>query len=237
MPKPTLPTQKAMRDHCRITYGHYSNLSREWLKLKTTAAQRIATYGYAKIDRDMAEAWEAGFFLESVAVQDAALDWYIGHYRGAMYDSHGDSKERSLDPNREDPAYGLAGYSVGWWTPDTCDDRRCKVKVMNATPGGAVDVWSATVRTCTAHSATGQMLLDAIYGENARKNAMLDVVGDTISLETKDDRTTWRFLSTRIGATDERVLEVTIAQASKPQRDGVKDATALMFGTDAVVVL
>ncbi len=234
MPKPTLPTQKAMRDHCRITYGHYSNLSREWLKLQTTPAERVASYGYAKIDRDMAEVWEAVFSAMPEAQQDTYLDWYIGHYRGAMYDSHGDSKERSLDPNREDPAYGLAGYSVGWWTPDTCDDRRCKVKVMNATPGGTVDVWSATVRTCTAHSATGQTLLDAIYGENGRKNTTLAIVESTISdVET----TTWRFLSTRIGATDERVLEVTIAQTSKPQRDGVKDATALMFGTDAVVVL
>ncbi len=232
MTKPNLPTQQEMRDHCRAAYGHYSNMSREWLKTKLSGAQRIILYGYSKIDRDMAELWEADFLAASIAEQDVFIDWYIDHYRGAMYDSHGDSPERRTDPNREDPMYGLAGISTGWWTPDTCEDRGCKIKVT----GGA---WHHTIRTCPAHSAVGQDLLDTVRGENIRKNTALVIVESVMGLDTKENFTTWSFDSSqRIADTDERVLSVEIlTNMSNPQRTNIQGAADVQFGIGAILVV
>ncbi len=234
MAKPPLPTQAEIRTYCRAHYGHWSNISREWLKTQTTPVERVGTYGYAKVDRAMAELFEADWFTLTEAEQDVFIDWYADHYRGAMYDEQHEGPEKRRDPNREDPMYGLVGITVGWWSPDTCVGRWCKLKVMNETPGGPVDLWDDTMRTCQAHSAVGEALLDTVRGENGRKNTLLTIVG---ALLPEDSTITWAFTSDRLAGTDERVLEVTISGATKLQRNSVADAVDVQFGVGAVLVL
>lgn len=235
MPKPPLPTQAEIRTYCRSHYGHWSNISREWLKTQTSPAERIGTYGYDKVDREMAELFEADWFTLSEADQDTFIDWYADHYRGEMYDTH-EGPEKRRDPNREDPMYGLVGITVGWWSPDTCAGRKCKLKVMNETVGGSVDIWDDTMRTCPAHSASGQKLRDACKGENDRKNSMLAIIESIVSLETKEDRTTWVFTDDRIGTTDERVLTVNVEDVTNPELTNIQGAVDLQFGTGSILV-
>lgn len=229
MSKPPLPTSAEIRTYCRANYGHWSNISREWLKTQTNVIERIGTYGYSEIDREMAELFEADWFTLTDVEQDVFIDWYANHYRGAMYDSHGDSSERRADPNREDPMYGLVGISTGWWTPDTCADRGCKIKIT----GG---VWHHTFRTCPAHSAVGDALLDTVLGENGRKNTLLAIVEALIDKETRDNAT-WAFTFDRLPGSDERVLEVTITGTNKQQRDSVEGAADVQFSPGAIRVL
>ncbi len=229
MPKPTLPTQQEMRDWCRTTEAGYTNISREVLILEWGDKDT------EHVNRWAAEDWE-DVWLNALtpAEQDVYIDWYIDWYRGARR-TKPYARVQNGDPNAEIPAYGLAGYVTGRWRdPTVCE---CTFYMVGASPGATPDVLFTVLRQGPEHSLSGQALHDTVYGESSRKSATLKIIEDTINLETKDDRTTWRFLDTRIGATDERVLEVTISGTNKQQRDGVEDAAALMFGSGAVVVL
>lgn len=232
MAKPTLPTQQEMRDYCRANYGHYSNLSREWLIQRTSESERIATYGYAEINRDMAEVWEADFFTKPVADQDVLLDWYINWYRTSKARYNG---AKYGDPAHEDPHYNLGGYVIGRWRdPTVC---RCTFYVIGASPGAAPHVWVRTIRRGSEHSLSGQALRDTVYGESDRKSKVLAMITSLVSLEAKEDRTTWVFTTTRLSGSDERVLEITIVRTAKPQRDKVAAAADIQFGPGAVLVL
>jgi hypothetical protein len=229
VPKPPLPSQAEIRDYCRATYGHYSNLSREWLKQRTTPADRIAQYGRATIDREMAEDWEAAFLAMSPAEQDPFLDWYASWYTGPRYD-----RDKNRDPNAEGPTYGLVGILQGTWRPDTCG---CRFRVMNETPGGSVTVWIDTVRNCPEHTAQAQALLDAVYGENRRKNGVLSIIEGLATLADREANAgAWAFDSTRIPGTDERVLLFNTIGLNPQQRSGLQNAADVQFGTGTVVI-
>ena len=229
MPKPPLPTQQEMRDHCRVTYGHYSNISREVLILE-----------WGDKDTEHVNRWAAEDFEDvwlnalTPTEQDVYIDWYIDWYRGARRTKRYD-RAGNQDPNAELPAYGLAGYATGRWRdPTVCE---CTFYMVGASPGATPDVLFVVLRQGPEHSLSGQALRDTVYGESSRKSATLAIIEATISLETKDDRTTSTFTSDRLPGTDERVLEVTISGTNKPTRDTVQGAADVQFGSGAVVVL
>ncbi len=229
MPKPPLPTQQEMRDYCRATYGHYSNISREVLILEWGDKDT------EHVNRWAAEDWE-DVWLNALtpAEQDVYIDWYIDWYRGARRDKPYRGAENG-DPNAELPAYGLAGYVTGHWTdPTVCE---CTFYMVGASPGASSDVLFVVLRQGPEHTLSGQELRDTVYAESSRRGTVLAIVESIISLEVKDDRTTLAFTSDRLPGTDERVLEVTISGANKPQRDAVKGAADVQFGTGAVIVL
>lgn len=231
MPKPPLPTQEEMRTYCRTSSGALSNLSREWLKQRTTAAERIASVGYPQINRSMAEDWEARFPTLSTADQDAFWDWYITWYLTNLkrYDGRAEG-----DPDHEDPRYQLGGYVVNKWRdPTVC---ACTFQIMSQSPGAAPDVWMRTRTRCTAHSLEGQALRDTVHGESSRKSGALAIVGALINDETAKDRTTWSFSDDRLPGTDERVLELVVNGATNPQRTNVQAAADVQFGADSIRV-
>lgn len=137
---------------------------------------------------------------------------------------------------------GRAGVTVPWeritinrWKPDTC---RCVIEQWfddDAKP--RVVAYANILDTCPEHTATGETLWNALNGENQRKNAALAIVEALTSLETREDRTTWAFTSIRLSGSDERVLEITVAGTTKPQRDSVQGAANIQFGTGAVTIL
>ena len=137
---------------------------------------------------------------------------------------------------------GRPGVTVPWdritinrWKPDTC---RCVIEQWfddDAEP--RVVLYANILSTCPEHTATGETLWNAIRGENSRKNVVLGIVESVINLATREDFTTWQFLTSRLSGSDERVLEVTIANVNTPQRNAVQNAANLQFGSGAMVVV
>lgn len=133
------------------------------------------------------------------------------------------------------------GVNVPWdritinrWKPDTC---QCVIEQWFDDDAKPRVVAYASVVPCPEHNATGETLWTAVNGENQRKNGVLAIVEAAVSLETREDRTTWAFTSARLSGSDERVLEVTVAGTTKPQRDSVQGAADVQFGLGAVTVL
>ncbi len=230
MAKPPLPTQQEMRDYCRNNYGHYSNISREWIQQGMDDDERIALAGYPDVDRNMAETFEEAWFVLDPADQDSFLDWYITWYLTdrKRYDGRAEG-----DPNHEDPHYQLGGYVVNQWrAPTVCG---CQFQVMGPTPGAGAIVWMRTRTRCTEHSGEGQVLRDTVYNEMVRKSGVLAIITGLIDAETALDLTAFTFSNDRIEGTDERVLELTIA-TDKPNRDRVASAADVQFGAGAIRV-
>jgi hypothetical protein len=134
-----------------------------------------------------------------------------------------------------------AGVTVPWdritinrWKPDTCG---CVIEQWfddDARP--RIISYGNILNACPEHTATGETLWLVLGAENARKNGVLAIVEATISRETRDDRTTWAFTTSRLSGLDERVLEVTISGTTRPLRDTVQGAADVQFGSGAVVV-
>ncbi len=139
---------------------------------------------------------------------------------------------------------GRAGVTVPWeritinrWKPDTCG---CVIEQWfddDASP--RVVAYGNILETCPEHtgSAGREALWATLGGENARKNSVLAIVEAQISLEARDDRTTWAFIASRLSGRDERVLEVTISGTTNPQRASVQGAADVQFGSGAVTIL
>ena len=136
---------------------------------------------------------------------------------------------------------GRAGVTVPWeritinrWKPDTC---ACVIEQWfddGADP--RVVLYANILETGPEHTATGETLWDAINGENRRKNTVLTIVEAQVSLEVREDRTTWAFTSTRLSGSDERVLEVTVGGSNNAQRTSIQSAADLQFGAGTVVI-
>lgn len=126
--------------------------------------------------------------------------------------------------------------TVQRWTPDTCG---CVIEQWVDDDDKHLVSYASILTVGPEHAAAvgGEALWATVHNENDRKGAVLAIIEVTISLETKDDRTTWVFTTDTISGTDERVLEVTISGTTKPQRDSVKTAAETQFATGAVVVL
>ncbi len=133
------------------------------------------------------------------------------------------------------------GVNVPWdritinrWKPDTC---KCVIEQWFDDDAKPRVIAYASIEPCSEHTATGETLWIAVNGENQRKNGVLAIVEATVSKEAREDSTTWAFTSTRLSGTDERVLEVTVAGTTKPQRDDVQGVVDIQFGSGAVTVL
>lgn len=136
---------------------------------------------------------------------------------------------------------GRPGVTVPWeritinrWKPDTCE---CVIEQWfddGAEP--RVVFYANILSTGSEHTTTGETLWDAINGENRRKNAVLATVESIVSAATRNDFTTWRFLDSRLTGSDERVLEIALANVNNEQRNSVRSAADLQFGAGAVEV-
>ncbi len=126
--------------------------------------------------------------------------------------------------------------TINRWRPDTC---RCVLEQWfddDAKP--RVITYARIVSICPEHTATDLALFAAVYGENTRKNAMLGVVANLLSLDPDSvlNRASWSFDDTRIAGTDERVLRMAISKATNPERNSIQSSADTRFGPGTVVV-
>ena len=136
---------------------------------------------------------------------------------------------------------GRDGVTVPWenitinrWRPDTCG---CSLEQwFDDTAEPRTIFYARTVESCPAHTVPGEAQWDTVRNENGRKNTVLAIVEGLIDKATREDATTWSFSSDRIAGTDERVLDLTIANVNVPQLDGVQSAADVQFGVNAVRV-
>lgn len=151
------------------------------------------------------------------------------------------AKRPEVKPKLQEIA-ARAGVTVPWeritinrWKPDTC---RCVIEQWfddDAKP--RVIAYANILLTCPEHTAKGETLWNTINGENQRKNKTLAMVESVISLQAREEDTTWAFSSVRLSGSDERVLEVTIAKATSPEKSSVQSASDIQFGPGAVVII
>lgn len=230
MAKPPIPTHQEMRERCRSTYRHYSNISR-W--------RLIEQYGAGDTDhvnRAAAELWEAAFLAKPEAEQDIEIDWYIPRYLGELPRPHGRqySKLMQADPDGDHVRWHMMGYPVQTWRPKRIC--ACALKGVGSTLDSKVaDTWLHTFNTCPEHTATGQSLWDTIRGESDRFTSVLIMIGNLINSEAQAG-VVLTFTSDRLADGHQRVLAVAISGVSNPQRDSVQGAADIQFGVGAVAV-
>ena len=124
--------------------------------------------------------------------------------------------------------------TINRWKTDTCD---CVIEQwIGDDDEPRVVRYAAILSRGPEHTASGEALYDTVRGENGRKNTALATVEALTDKATRDDAT-WAFTTDRLPGTDERVLKVTIAGSTKPQRDSVAGAADVQFGSGAVKVL
>ena len=134
---------------------------------------------------------------------------------------------------------GRPGVNVPWdritinrWRPDTCG---CSIEQWfddDADP--RVVLYANILKTCSDHTAKGEVLWNTLRGENSRKNTVLRIIEDETDEATRE-KATWAFTSDRLSGSDERVLQVGVPGAGLKLTAVQADAD-LQFGVGSVVV-
>ncbi len=110
-----------------------------------------------------------------------------------------------------------------------------------------VVLYVRTTESCAAHPIPGEDQWDTVNGENRRKNTILSIVEANVPVQVIDEsgrtvlrsareRTSWWFSDDHLMSSDERVLEIEIADATPQQRQFVAAAAGIQFGADALRV-
>ncbi len=105
---------------------------------------------------------------------------------------------------------------------------------------------AAKAEPAAGYEAAFTSLHSTVHNEDRRRSTVIQIIAVTLGITAPDDESldkaireiaTFAFTLDRLPGTDERVLEVTIAGMTKPQRNSVVGAADVQFGVGAVLVL
>ncbi len=248
---PAMPTDAQIRNRCRGVYGHFSNISRQYLKLLMAGGSpddlapgwdtsRVRGLD-SKVTRTMAEVFESEWATWTLAQQDALLDWYIPLYLNRA--------PVQIPENR----YAMMGHIIGRIRMGTCD---CEFMVASseskddnslAEPDIALSTGKIGVEHKTQHDAKAaadgpdaarQGLYDAVRNENLRLGRSVNVVANELGLSPDEAgaAVVHSFSDVRMADGIARQLSVVVTAASPAQRTQVQNILDAQFGPNEILV-